>query len=126
MGWGVCGGAARRFEFRGRANNGALVYDDYGHHPTEIEAILQGARELFPLNKGGAVVPEGGGVSSRKGGASGGLSPPRKGGAWGGLSPKIVVVFQPHLYSRTKQHLHGFITVLKEANSVIVLPIYPA
>ena len=107
-------GAARRFEFRGRANNGALVYDDYGHHPTEIEAILQGARELFPLNKGGAVVPEGGVVSSRKGGAS------------GGLSPKIVVVFQPHLYSRTKQHLHGFITVLKEANSVIVLPIYPA
>ncbi|HCB35715.1 MAG TPA: hypothetical protein DEP25_03675, partial [Candidatus Taylorbacteria bacterium] len=77
-------GAARRFEFRGRANNGALVYDDYGHHPTEIEAILQGARELFPLNKGGAVVPEGGVVSSRKGGAS------------GGLSPKIVVVFQPH------------------------------
>ena len=107
-------GAARRFEFRGRANNGALVYDDYGHHPTEIEAILQGARELFPLNKGGAVVPEGGVVSSRKGGAS------------GGLSPKIVVVFQPHLYSRPKQHLHGFITVLKEANSVIVLPIYPA
>ena len=82
-------GAARRFEFRGKAKNGAFVYDDYGHHPTEIEATLEGARELFPTQK-------------------------------------IVVVFQPHLYSRTKQHLQGFATAFKKASSVILLPIYPA
>ncbi|MSU56228.1 MAG: UDP-N-acetylmuramate--L-alanine ligase [Candidatus Taylorbacteria bacterium] len=82
-------GTWRRFEYRGKAQNGALVYDDYGHHPTEIEATLQGTREMFPTQK-------------------------------------IVVVFQPHLYSRTKQHLQGFGSAFKEASSVILLPIYPA
>lgn len=82
-------GTWRRFEYRGKAKNGALVYDDYGHHPTEIEATLSGTRELFPKQK-------------------------------------IVVVFQPHLYSRTKQHLKGFGAAFKEASSVILLPIYPA
>src|SRR3990167_9389952 len=82
-------GTWRRFEYRGKAKNGTLVYDDYGHHPTEIEATLRGARELYPTQK-------------------------------------IVVVFQPHLYSRTKQHLAGFGLAFKEASSVILLPIYPA
>ena len=82
-------GTWRRFEYRGKAKNGTLVYDDYGHHPTEIEATLRGARELYPTQK-------------------------------------IVVVFQPHLYSRTKQHLAGFGAAFKEASSVILLPIYPA
>src|SRR3989338_3986837 len=72
-------GTWRRFEYRGKAKNCAHVYDDYGHHPTEIAATLQGTRELFPL-------------SSKGGSASGG----NKGGVFGGLSPKIVVVFQPH------------------------------
>ncbi|KKT75427.1 MAG: UDP-N-acetylmuramate-L-alanine ligase [Parcubacteria group bacterium GW2011_GWB1_44_7] len=82
-------GTWRRFEYRGKAKNGALVYDDYGHHPTEIEATLAGARELFPKQK-------------------------------------IVVVFQPHLYSRTKDHLKAFGKCFKDANEVILLPIYPA
>ncbi len=82
-------GTWRRFEYRGKAKNGALVYDDYGHHPTEIEATLAGTRELFPTQK-------------------------------------IVVVFQPHLYSRTERHLSGFGAAFKEAASVILLPIYPA
>lgn len=82
-------GTWRRFEYRGKAKNSALVYDDYGHHPTEIEATLAGTRELYPTQK-------------------------------------IVVVFQPHLYSRTKQHLEGFGAAFKEASSVILLPIYPA
>lgn len=38
-------GIRRRMEYRGR-KNGAAVYDDYGHHPTEIAATLRGAREL--------------------------------------------------------------------------------
>lgn len=82
-------GTWRRFEYRGKAKNGAMVYDDYGHHPTEIEATLQGTRELFP-------------------------------------EQKIVVVFQPHLYSRTKHHLEGFGVAFNKADAVILLPIYPA
>ena len=38
-------GIRRRMEYRGQ-KNGAAVYDDYGHHPTEIAATLRGAREL--------------------------------------------------------------------------------
>jgi UDP-N-acetylmuramate--alanine ligase len=40
-------GTWRRFEFKGECN-GAPVYDDYAHHPTEIKATLQGLRELYP------------------------------------------------------------------------------
>ena len=44
---GLCGfcGACRRMEYKGSVN-GADVYDDYGHHPTEIMATLKGARGL--------------------------------------------------------------------------------
>ena len=40
-------GTWRRFEFKGEFN-GAPVYDDYAHHPTEIKATLLGLRELYP------------------------------------------------------------------------------
>lgn len=40
-------GTWRRFEYKG-TYNGAPVYDDYAHHPTEIKATLSGARELYP------------------------------------------------------------------------------
>ena len=40
-------GTARRFEYIGE-KNGALVYDDYAHHPEEIKATLAAFRELFP------------------------------------------------------------------------------
>ena len=40
-------GTWRRFEYRGTCA-GALVYDDYAHHPTEIQATLQAAREKHP------------------------------------------------------------------------------
>ncbi|QQR64893.1 UDP-N-acetylmuramate--L-alanine ligase [Candidatus Kaiserbacteria bacterium] len=43
-------GTWRRFEYKGEVQ-GAKVYDDYGHHPTEIAATLQGARELYPDKK---------------------------------------------------------------------------
>jgi UDP-N-acetylmuramate--alanine ligase len=41
-------GAARRFEEHGRTAAGALVYDDYAHHPTEVRATLEAARTLGP------------------------------------------------------------------------------
>jgi UDP-N-acetylmuramate--alanine ligase len=41
-------GAGRRFESHGRTAGGAVVYDDYAHHPTEVRAALEGARTLEP------------------------------------------------------------------------------
>lgn len=41
-------GAGRRFEPRGRTVSGAVVYDDYAHHPTEVRATLEAARTLSP------------------------------------------------------------------------------
>lgn len=43
-------GTWRRFEYKGEVS-GALVYDDYGHHPTELAATFAGVRELYPDKK---------------------------------------------------------------------------
>lgn len=43
-------GAWRRFEFKGMLN-GAYVFDDYAHHPREIKATIQAARERFPWRR---------------------------------------------------------------------------
>jgi UDP-N-acetylmuramate--alanine ligase len=40
-------GVARRLELKG-SRNGARIYDDYAHHPTEVAATLEAARELGP------------------------------------------------------------------------------
>jgi UDP-N-acetylmuramate--alanine ligase len=82
-------GTWRRFEYKGETEGGALVYDDYAHHPTEITATLQAAREKFS-NK------------------------------------KIILVFQPHLYSRTKLLKDEFIESLSKADVVLLAPIYAA
>jgi UDP-N-acetylmuramate--alanine ligase len=47
-GLGKFTGAGRRFEAHGRTASGALVYDDYAHHPTEVQATLAAARTLEP------------------------------------------------------------------------------
>jgi UDP-N-acetylmuramate--alanine ligase len=41
-------GAWRRFEYKGETPEGAVIYDDYAHHPSEIQATLEGAREKYP------------------------------------------------------------------------------
>jgi UDP-N-acetylmuramate--alanine ligase len=41
-------GAGRRFQLLGRSPGGALVYDDYAHHPSEVEATLDAARTFAP------------------------------------------------------------------------------
>lgn len=82
-------GTWRRFEYKGKLKNGAMVYDDYAHHPTEITATLLGFKEFFP-NK------------------------------------NIIVIFQPHLFSRTKLLLEDFSKSFSLANEVFVLPIYYA
>lgn len=45
-GLGAYRGAHRRMEYKGTLPSGAVVYDDYGHHPDEIRATLAGAREM--------------------------------------------------------------------------------
>ena len=82
-------GTWRRFEYKGEMLNGALVYDDYGHHPTEIKATLVMVKSQF---------------SNRR----------------------IVAVFQPHLFSRTKMLLEDFAQSFKNADVVIVTDIYAA
>jgi UDP-N-acetylmuramate--alanine ligase len=82
-------GAGRRFEPRGKTSAGALVYDDYAHHPTEVRATLEAARE---------VQEEG----------------------------RIIAVFQPHLYSRTRHLARDFGRALALADVVVVVDIYPA
>jgi UDP-N-acetylmuramate--alanine ligase len=82
-------GTWRRSELKGTLANGALVYDDYAHHPTEITTTIAGFAERFP-------------------------------------SKELIVVFQPHLYSRTREHFDHFVTSFGQANRVIVAPIYAA
>ena len=80
-------GAERRFEHRGIVNN-ITVIDDYGHHPTEIAAVVAAARAAKP--------------------------------------PRIVVAFQPHRYTRTRDLMTEFGVALAEANEVVLTDIYPA
>jgi UDP-N-acetylmuramate--alanine ligase len=80
-------GAERRFEHRGLVN-GITVIDDYGHHPTEIAAVLAAARAARP--------------------------------------PRIVVAFQPHRYTRTRDLMAEFGVALAAADEVVLTDIYAA
>lgn len=44
-------GSWRRFEYKGETASGAVVYDDYAHHPTEVRSTIRAAREKFPHKK---------------------------------------------------------------------------
>jgi UDP-N-acetylmuramate--alanine ligase len=80
-------GAERRFENRGVVN-GITVIDDYGHHPTEIAAVLAAARAAKPA--------------------------------------RIVVAFQPHRYTRTRDLMNEFGAALAVADEVVLTSIYAA
>jgi UDP-N-acetylmuramate--alanine ligase len=81
-------GAGRRFQPAGASATGALLFDDYAHHPTEVAATLSAARTLEPR--------------------------------------RLVAVFQPHLFSRTRLLAREFGRALAEADVVAVLDVYPA
>jgi len=80
-------GAERRFEPRGVVN-GITIVDDYGHHPTEIAAVLAAARA--------------------------------------GKPKRIVVAFQPHRYTRTRDLMNEFGVALATADEVVLTSIYAA
>lgn len=81
-------GARRRLQRIGVTVGGAVVYDDYAHHPTEVAAAIAAARTLGDA--------------------------------------RVVAVFQPHLYSRTRALARSFGAALAAADLVVVLPVYPA
>lgn len=78
-------GAKRRFSEKdfGDIN----VIDDYAHHPTEMRATIQAARQKFP-NK------------------------------------RLVVVFQPHTFTRTKKYAKDFEEILCGVDKAYITPIY--
>jgi len=113
-------GTWRRMEFRGKVN-GAKIYDDYGHHPTEIKATLEGAREML----------SGHCEESRLVGRRGNLiigdnnfRSPRASGARDDGKNKLWCIFQPHQYQRTYKLFNQFLTAFDAADKTIILPIY--
>ncbi len=80
-------GTGRRYERRG-AVGGAIIVDDYAHHPTEVAAVIAAARAQSP--------------------------------------GRVVVCFQPHLYSRTSALAGRFGRALAGADEVVVTDVYPA
>ena len=80
-------GAHRRLELLGLFQ-GAAVYDDYGHHPTEVRATIQAAREL--------------------------------------RHRRLIVVFQPHRYSRLAAFIYDFARSFNGADRVLLLDVYSA
>ena len=81
-------GVGRRFERLGEAKGIGFV-DDYAHHPSEVVAVLEAARQAFP-------------------------------------GRRLVVVFQPHLYSRTQRESEALGTALAGADLVVVTDVYAA
>jgi len=85
-------GVGRRLEAYGSVTIGkktVTLYDDYGHHPSEVEPTLAAIREAYPNNR-------------------------------------LVLVFQPHRYTRTRDCFDDFVRVLSKADVLIITDIYSA
>ncbi|MBV2362497.1 UDP-N-acetylmuramate--L-alanine ligase [Streptomonospora nanhaiensis] len=89
-------GVGRRFELKG-TSGGVAVYDSYAHHPTEIAADLRAARAALDTREPDGAAPG-----------------------------RVVAVFQPHLYSRTRIFAAEFAQALALADEAVVLPVYAA
>lgn len=81
-------GVKRRFEYKIKSQN-LIFIDDYAHHPTEIAALMNSVKMLYPTKK-------------------------------------VTAIFQPHLFTRTRDFFDGFAEELSKADEVVLLPIYPA
>jgi len=81
-------GIDRRFDRRG-SWQGAAVIDDYAHHPAEVAATLEAARQVCPAGK-------------------------------------IHAIFQPHLFTRTRDQATAFGRALLGADQVVVTDVYPS
>ena len=86
----------KRFELRGELDERS-IYDDYAHHPNEIKATINLARLFINQN------------NNKKGEKS-----------------RLVVIFQPHRYSRVKQFVNEFAEELSKADVIYITNIYGA
>jgi UDP-N-acetylmuramate--alanine ligase len=93
-------GIQRRFEFKGEVK-GIKVFDDYGHHPSEIRATLKAAKEGLLIRNQKAE-----GRNQRSG--------------------RLFVLFQPHRYTRTRDLMDEFSSSFNDADSLTLLDIYSA
>jgi len=85
-------GVGRRFTQMGEIafpGGRALLVDDYGHHPTEVRATLESARQAWPERR-------------------------------------VVMIYQPHRYTRTRDLYEDFVAVLSRCDVLILLDVYPA
>lgn len=105
------GGVGRRFEFKGSAA-GVRVYDDYAHHPTEVRAVLTAARGALESDTASDTAPAG--------------DPGSEGGVEDLAPGRLVALFQPHMYSRTKLFAAEFGEALSLADTVVVAEVYGA
>ncbi|MCT8972578.1 UDP-N-acetylmuramate--L-alanine ligase [Microbaculum marinisediminis] len=90
-------GVKRRFTFTGEWN-GVRIYDDYGHHPVEIAAVLKAAR---------GAVEDATGPESRKSG-------------------RVIAIMQPHRYTRLSDLFDQFAGCFGEADTLYVADVYAA
>jgi UDP-N-acetylmuramate--alanine ligase len=85
-------GVGRRFTQMGELllpKGAALLVDDYGHHPTEVRATLESARQAWPERR-------------------------------------VVMVYQPHRYTRTRDLYEDFVAVLSRCDVLVLLDVYAA
>jgi UDP-N-acetylmuramate--alanine ligase len=87
------GGIQRRLELKGEGD-GIKIFDDYGHHPSEIKATLTAVKEGLMVN--------------------------------GRAAGRLIVLFQPHRYTRVRDLIDDFAVSFNDADLLIVLDIYPA
>ena len=87
----------RRFDHRGTWE-GRHIVDDYAHHPSEVKATLDMAQLM--VKSGKSPLP----------------SPPRR----------LLAVFQPHRYSRTRQFFTDFAQALQNCDALVLAPVYAA
>jgi UDP-N-acetylmuramate--alanine ligase len=140
-------GARRRLELKGEAD-GVQVIDSYAHHPTELAVDLAAARAIAGgadwaedgaaggetgggRGEDGSGRAETGGAGGEDGGAGGedgGADWAEDGGGRGATRSggRVIAVFQPHLFSRTRIFAAEFGAVLGQADEVLVLDVYAA
>ncbi|WP_106590301.1 UDP-N-acetylmuramate--L-alanine ligase [Marinobacterium halophilum] len=85
-------GVGRRFQVLGQLpieGGEVTLVDDYGHHPTEVQAVVKAIREGWPERR-------------------------------------LVMIHQPHRYTRTRDLYEDFVQVLSEVDQLLLMEVYPA
>lgn len=85
-------GVGRRFQVYGEysvGNGAAMLVDDYGHHPREVDSVINAVRKGWPERR-------------------------------------LIMVYQPHRYTRTRDLYEDFVQVLSKVDVLLLLDVYTA